>query len=67
MLPPLDVVVREVKWTKRLLDADAGAGMRVEGSGALHIAADAIRGDLERTRLLLGYEARVVEVCFGWV
>lgn len=56
ILLPLGVAVwfnKDVKWTKRLLNADAGLGQGREG--ALHIVADAIRGDSERTKLLLGY------------
>lgn len=59
MLPPIGVAVRinrDIKWTERLLRA----GARVDGSGALHVAA--IRGDIPRMRLLLQYGANVNEV-----
>ncbi|OJJ85430.1 ankyrin repeat domain-containing protein [Aspergillus glaucus CBS 516.65] len=59
MLPPIGVAVRmnrDIKWMERLLRA----GARVEGSGALHVAA--IRGDIPRMRLLLQYGANINEV-----
>ncbi|ODM22181.1 hypothetical protein SI65_03027 [Aspergillus cristatus] len=54
MLPPLGVAVRfnrDIKWTERLLQA----GVRLDESGALHVAA--IRGDLAKMKLLLQYGA----------
>jgi ankyrin repeat protein len=59
MLGPLGVSVScniDVKWTERLLQA----GARVEGSGALHIAA--YLGSLPKMRILLQHGANVDEV-----
>ena len=59
MLGPLGVSCAgkaDIKWTKRLLQA----GAKVQGSGALHIAA--YRGQLERIKLLLQYGAGVNEI-----
>ncbi|GIJ91392.1 hypothetical protein Asppvi_010357 [Aspergillus pseudoviridinutans] len=60
-LPPLSVAVRftkDIKWVQRLLDA----GAKIEGTGALHIAA--FRGDLARMKLLLDHGADVNEITY---
>ncbi|GFF32228.1 hypothetical protein IFM51744_01708 [Aspergillus udagawae] len=60
-LPTLSVAVRfskDLKWVQRLLDA----GAKIEGTGALHIAA--FQGDLARMKLLLDHGADVNEITY---
>ncbi|KAF7128521.1 hypothetical protein CNMCM5793_003309 [Aspergillus hiratsukae] len=60
-LPPLSVAVRytkDIKWVQRLLDA----GAKIEGTGALHVAA--FRGDLARMKFLLNHGADVNEITY---
>ncbi|KAB8068841.1 ankyrin repeat-containing domain protein [Aspergillus leporis] len=60
-LPPLSVAVRltkDIQWIQHLLEI----GAKIEGTGALHIAA--FQGDLARMRLLLDHGADVNEIPF---
>ncbi|KAE8355431.1 ankyrin repeat-containing domain protein [Aspergillus coremiiformis] len=60
-LPPLSVAVRltkDIQWVQHLLEI----GARIEGTGALHIAA--FQGNLPRMRLLLHHGADVNEIPF---
>ncbi|XHG07484.1 hypothetical protein AWENTII_010625 [Aspergillus wentii] len=59
-LPPLSVAVRytDIKWVKVMLEK----GARIEGTGALHIAA--ILGNINLMRLLIKYGADVNEIPF---